>query len=158
MNSFIKNNLFFSIITAVFLSIGITMGMFFLMPNTMMMNHNAEKHSGDYNKEVVFEQHEGIKNLLAQGRYKCCLEKPCSYCFSKTEHHDEELVCDCLVEVMNGEAPCGECIGEILEGEGNPLIAEYFATSIADKLGQQYIGTLKQIIAEKYNMPVSKQL
>ena len=36
---------------------------------------------------------------------------------------------------MNGKHPCGECIGEIMEGKGNALIAEYFATAIAEEVG-----------------------
>jgi len=122
------------------------------------INHSAIKDSSEYNKEIIAEKDESVKNLLAEGRYKCCLENPCSYCFSDVEHQDRELVCDCLVDIMNGNHPCGECIGEILEGNGNPLISEYFATAIAEKIGDNYLLPLKQIIADKYDMPVGKQL
>jgi hypothetical protein len=91
--------------------------------------------------------------LIAAGKYKCCLAKPCSECFSDPEHQDRDLVCDCLVDIMNGKHPCGECIGEILEGHGNPLIAEYFATAIAEKVGEQHLPTLKKIVAEQYSLP-----
>lgn len=59
---------------------------------------------------------------------------------------------------MNGVHPCGECIGEILEGHGNPYLAEYFARAIAEKVGEQHIGTLREIISEKYGIAVEDQL
>ncbi len=129
-----------------------------LFTPTSEMNHNAAKYSMEYNKEIIAEQNNGIKNLLAEGRYKCCITKPCSYCFSDPDHQDEELVCDCLEDLMNGKHPCGECIGEILEGNGNPLISEYFATAIAEKVGESHLLALKQIVADKYDMPVDQQL
>jgi len=92
-----------------------------------------------------------IKKLLAAGKYKCCLNKPCSYCLKEGE-------CECLDSIMNGKHPCGECIGEILEGEGNPLLAEYFASALAEEIGEKYKPVLKQIIADKYDMPTEKQL
>ncbi len=116
------------------------------------------KLSSDYYKKIIGEKDAGIKNLLTEGRYKCCLSKPCSYCFSDPEKQDKELVCDCLEDIMNGKYPCSECIGEILEGNGNPLISEYFATAISEKLGNNYLPDLKQIIADKYDMPIYKQL
>ncbi len=125
---------------------------------TTQINHDAEIGSSQYNKEVTAEKNKGIKKLLAEGRYKCCITNPCSYCFSDPDHQNENLVCGCLESIMNGEHPCGECIGEILEGNGNPLISEYFATAIAEELGEEYLSTLKQIIADKYDMPVDRQL
>lgn len=124
----------------------------------MSMKHSAMKNTTEYNKEVGTEIEEGIANLIAEGRYKCCLEKPCSYCFAKQDKHDKELVCDCLEDIMNGKHPCGECIGEILEGEGHPLIAEYFATSLAEEIGEGYLEILQTIMFEKYGMPVTQQL
>jgi len=132
---------------------GATMAM-----SSFSMGHSAEKYSMQYNKEVISEQDDAIKNLIAEGRYKCCLEDPCSYCFSDPEHQDRELVCDCLVDIMNGKAPCGECIGEILEGKGNSLISEYFATAIAEEVGYGELPALKKIIADKYGISVEEQI
>ncbi len=132
---------------------GATMAM-----SSFSMGHTAEKYSTDYNKEVASEQDDAIKNLITEGRYKCCLEDPCSYCFSDLDHQDRELVCDCLVDIMNGKAPCGECIGEILEGKGNFLIAEYFATAIAEEVGNEQLPALKEIITSKYGIPVEEQI
>lgn len=103
----------------------------------------------DMNKDMLNKKLE----LISKGEYKCCLETPCTYCLVK--HEDS---CDCLDDLMVGVHPCGECIGEILEGHGNPLLSEYFATAIAEKVGEQHIDTLKQIIYEKYDMPIENQL
>ncbi len=129
-----------------------------LFATTSGMKHSSVKYSKEYNKEIISEKNESIKNLLTEGRYKCCLTKPCSYCFSDPDHQDKELVCDCIKDIMEGKHPCGECIGEILEGNGNPLISEYFATAIAEKVGENHLVVLKQIIADKYDMPIDKQL
>jgi len=50
--------------------------------------------------------------------------------------------------------PCGECIGEILEGHGNPYLAEYFAAAIAEEVGEQHLEILKQIISEEYDISI----
>ena len=150
-----KRNIIFSAVALLLIG-GVGGGTILFMPDSGM-KHSAEKYSTEYNKEIIAEKDNGVKNLLAEGRYKCCLTKPCSYCFSDPDHQNEELVCDCLEDLMNGKHPCGECIGEILEGNGNPLISEYFATAIAEKIGENYLLALKQIVADKYDMPVDQQ-
>ena len=89
-------------------------------------------------------------------KYRCCLEKPCTYCIEKTPGHGEDATCDCLKDIINGVHPCGECIGEILEGHGNPYLAEYFAKAIAEKTGEEL--AIKRIIEEKYGIPVKDQI
>ncbi len=88
-------------------------------------------------------------NMRSDNMYRCCLEKPCTYCIEKTPGHGEGAVCDCLSDVLNGVHPCGECIGEILEGHGNPYLKDYFAVAIAEKVG--HLETLEAIIEEKYD-------
>ncbi len=55
--------------------------------------------------------------LMEEGKYRCCIKEPCSYCL-------EEGGCDCIDKIMEGRAPCGECIGEILEGNANPYLSD----------------------------------
>jgi len=98
------------------------------------------------------------QELRPQHRYRCCLKEPCAYCIGKTPEHGEGASCDCLADVVNGEHPCGECMGEILEGHGNPYLAEYYAKSLADELGEQHLPELRLIIAEKYNISVEEQV
>jgi hypothetical protein len=89
-----------------------------------------------------------VGDLISQGKYRCCLEKPCTYCIEKTPGHGEGATCDCLSDVVNGVHPCGECIGEILEGHGNPYLKEYFAEAIAEETGQKE--AIERIIEDKY--------
>lgn len=96
--------------------------------------------------------------MMNNSMYRCCLENPCTYCIEKTPGHGEDATCNCLEDVVEGRHPCGECIGEILEGHGNPYLAEYFALAISEEVGMQHIGTLREIIAEKYGLAVEKQL
>ena len=97
-------------------------------------------------------------NLLPQGNYQCCLEKPCTYCIEKSPGHGKGATCSCLEDIVNGVHPCGECIGEILEGHGNKFLAKYFAKAIAEEVGEQYSDSLKEIISEKYGISVGEQL
>lgn len=94
--------------------------------------------------------------MLMDGKYACCLEKPCTYCIEKTPGHGEGAECNCLGDVMNGVHPCGECMGEILEGHGNKFLAPYFATAIAEKTGQ--LEAIQLIIEEKYGVAVEEQI
>jgi|GEM_PF-2248636 len=96
--------------------------------------------------------------LLPAKGYRCCLATPCSICVEKTPGHGVGATCDCLADIMNGRHPCSECLGEILEGHGNPLISEYFAEAIAEEVGRRYKPLLMKIIADKYGMPIERQL
>ncbi len=72
-----------------------------------------------WNKEVKLQ-------LIKEGKYRCCLKEPCSYCL---EHGE----CDCLDSVMEGNPPCGECLGELIEGEGNPYLDKELIRSAISK-------------------------
>lgn len=136
----IKKSKIYSLIS-LFLAIALVVS---LVPITHKMSINNKR-------EKFVSQRDDLRvDLLNHGMFSCCLEKPCTYCLSKEEG------CDCLEEVMNGEHPCGECIGEILEGHGNQYISQYFAKAIAEKTGQE--DALKQIIFEKYGTPIEEQV
>ena len=113
---------------------------------------NMDEHRVD----LLAERDSMVKEMLASGNYRCCLMKPCSYCIEKTPGHGEGATCDCLKDIVEGRHPCGECIGEILEGHGNKYLAEYFAKAIAEEVGMDHLDTLKKIISEKYNVPIEK--
>ncbi len=125
------------------------------MANTEMdMKHM----DADEKRATMIALKESIQHdLMPHHQYRCCLEKACTYCIEKTPGHGEGAVCDCLSDLVNGVHPCGECIGEILEGHGNPYLAEYYARAIGEKVGEQHIGTLRSIISEKYGIPVEEQ-
>ncbi len=88
--------------------------------------------------------------LLREGKYACCLKKPCTYCIEKTPGHGEGAECSCLDDIMNARHPCGECIGEILEGHGNEYLKEHFAPAIAEEVGEEHLETIEKIIEQKY--------
>jgi hypothetical protein len=96
--------------------------------------------------------------MINQEDYACCLDKPCTYCIEKTPGHGEGPTCRCLDDVVEGRNPCGECIGEILEGHGNRFLAKYFASAIAEEVGEDYTDTLKEIISDKYDISVEEQI
>lgn len=116
--------------------------------------HLAGQDLPQLRSELKTRQQSIITHLIDQGQYACCLETPCAYCLSELE----KLGCDCLEEVIEGRHPCGECIGEILEGHGNRFLAPYFARAIAQEVGRQYVDTLRQIISEKYKLAVDEQI
>tara|TARA_Y100000310_G_C20698277_1_gene827269 strand:+ start:2310 stop:2753 length:444 start_codon:yes stop_codon:yes gene_type:complete len=120
----------------------------------MDSHHSME----DMRSDFILQKQQIHSHLMPHGNYRCCLEKPCTYCIEKTPGHGEGAICDCLSDVVNGVHPCGECIGEILEGHGNPFLADYFAKAIAEKVGVHHIDTLKQIMFEKYEIPIEEQV
>lgn len=122
--------------------------------------HMQEHHMGGMDDREMFV---GMKNqmigeMVADGNYRCCLEKPCVYCIEKTPGHGEGATCNCLEDIVTGVHPCGECIGEILEGHGNRFLAKYFASAIAEEVGEQHLDTIKQIISEKYDISIEEQV
>lgn len=90
-------------------------------------------------------------DLAKEGKYNCCLVNPCWYCIQKTPGHGEGAECQCLQDVLNGEHPCGECIGEILEGHGLAELKPYYAKAIAHKVGSQHEEHLQEIIDDMYS-------
>jgi len=115
-------------------------------------NHDMERER----EKFLNLEYDIQKSLLKQGKYRCCLEKPCHTCVSLTPYHGEGATCSCLEDIVNGVNPCGECTGGILSGRGNPLLAEYFAKAIAEETGEYE--TIKLIIEEKYDIPIEEQL
>ncbi|MFC1649205.1 hypothetical protein ACFL2C_00645 [Patescibacteria group bacterium] len=122
----------------------------------MSMSEHSDE-TGDV-ETFVDMKNQMVSEMINNEEYKCCLEKPCTYCIEKTPGHGEGATCSCLEDIMNGVHPCGECIGEILEGHGNRLIAKYFATAISEEVGVEHTNTIKQIIASKYDVSVEEQL
>lgn len=119
------------------------------------MNHGMS--IGEKRENFISLKSEIIGEMMSQGNYKCCLKKPCTYCIEKTPGHGSGASCNCIKDLVEGVHPCGECIGEILEGHGNPYLAEYFARAIAEKVGKEHIDILRGIVEEKYNLPVGEQ-
>ncbi|NQV09017.1 hypothetical protein HQ529_04155 [Candidatus Woesearchaeota archaeon] len=140
-----------------FLFIGVFFGFYFANANHMSMVFGSM--DMDEKRDHFITHKKAIQiELLGDGDYKCCLEKPCVYCIEKTPGHGEGATCDCMKDVVTGVHPCGECIGEIMEGHGNKYLAKYFAKAIAEKVGEDHIDTLREIMSEKYDIPVDEQL
>lgn len=119
---------------------------------------HADMSMDDQREHFIASKTKIQQKMLAEGKYRCCLERPCVYCIEKSPGHGEGAECSCLEDIANGVHPCGECIGEILEGHGNKYLSKYFATAIAEKVGEEHLPTLKQIIFEKYGKAVSEQI
>jgi len=143
-----------TIVAILFLFIGLFFGRYFSSPIKMHGNMNME----EMRDHFVLQKSDMQKQMLAGGDYKCCLENPCTYCIEKTPGHGEGASCSCLEDIMNGRHPCGECIGEILEGHGNKFIAKYFAVALAEELGEEHIDTIRQIISQKYEISIENQI
>ena len=88
--------------------------------------------------------------LIIEGKYDCCLRNPCWYCIQKTPGHGEGAECTCRQDILAGNHPCGECIGEILEGHGLPELKPYYARAIAHKVGVEHEVHLEGIINDMY--------
>ncbi len=112
----------------------------------------------DHRENFVAMKGEMVREMISRGDYACCLETPCTYCIEKSPKHGEGATCTCLEDIMNGVHPCGECIGEIMEGHGNKFLSKYFARSLAEEMGEQHHDSLKQMMSEKYEVSIEEQL
>ena len=126
----------------------------FLVMGLMNFGHILMGEMDMEGQRVSFlEQRDSIVNkLIAQGDYACCLATPCTYCIEKTPGHGEGATCSCLEDIVNGRHPCGECIGEILEGHGNKYLKKYFAPAIAEEVGLEHLEVIQKIIDQKYKV------
>ncbi|MFC1687321.1 hypothetical protein ACFL0L_01985 [Patescibacteria group bacterium] len=129
----------------------------FISPQISWMHHHMMDVNG-HREEFMTHKESVHSAMLPEGMYACCLEKPCMYCIEKTPKHGEGAACTCLEDVVNGVHPCGECIGEIMEGHGNHYLATYFAKAIAEEVGEHHLNELREIISEKYDIALSDQL
>lgn len=118
----------------------------------------AEKSISEKRLEFISEKNAIIAEMQEKGMYRCCLEKPCTYCIEKTPGHGEGAACTCAQDILDGKHPCGECIGEIMEGHGEVELAPYYAKAIAHKVGEQHHEHLKEIIADMYDISVEEQV
>jgi hypothetical protein len=139
---------------------GFVMGRYWSLSNMYQNHDHNSMHSGIEEKREVFVEMKShmVGEMVASEQYKCCLEKPCTYCIEKTPGHGEGATCSCLEDVVNGVHPCGECIGEILEGHGNRFLAKYFASAISEEVGEEHLETLKEIVFKKYDLSFEEQI
>ena len=133
-----------------FTSVGLIVIISFLLGYSLipfLQIKNLAQHRQDFidHKQMMVGQ------MIDHGQYQCCLKTPCTYCIEKTPKHGPGASCHCLTDVVTGHHPCGECIGEILEGHGNKHLVNYFPQALADELGQDHLSTLTSIIQSKYN-------
>ena len=142
------------LLTLLAIFLGFFMGRYFMPPTASHEGMGME----EMRDHFISQKGDMQKEMLASSDYRCCLEKPCTYCIEKTPGHGEGATCSCLEDVVEGRHPCGECIGEILEGHGNKFLAKYFARSIAEEVGEEYLETIKQIVTQKYEITVEDQI
>lgn len=137
-----KNKKFMEMIVALIFLVGVII---------IIISGSISAQSIEKQRENLMDQESRLhKEMLEKGMYTCCLEKPCHTCLSLDPWHGEGASCTCLEDVVNGEAPCGECVGEILAGRGNKYLKPYFADSIAEGIGEEHIEMLNKIVSEKY--------
>ena len=137
---------------ALVLVAGMSIG-YFVKPSAPSEDHLAmiKNKSITEQREAWIGIADSIRGELAmEGKYDCCLDKPCWYCIQKTPGHGEGAECTCRQDILNGEHPCGECIGEILEGHGLTELKPYYAKAIAHKVGAQHESHLQEIIDDMY--------
>lgn len=126
---------------------------YMVAPNQTVHSHADMSEHMDISEHrlALIDHKEHVQHtLLDEGKYACCLKKPCTYCIEKTPGHGEGAECSCLDDIMNGRHPCGECIGEILEGHGNQYLKDQFAPAIAEEVGEEHLETIEKIIEQKY--------
>jgi hypothetical protein len=142
--SIAKSNLILGLVLV--LIAGMSMG-YFIKPSAPARDHVSaiKSQTIDDQRSTWIEIGDSLKARLAsQGEYDCCILQPCNYCLY------DEGECGCRQDILAGRHPCGECIGEILEGNGLPKLKPYFAKAIAHKVGARHQAHLQEIIDGLY--------
>ena len=149
-----------TVITSVLVIFFLFISVFIAAPHVSAMHmYMMSKMSVDEKRDAFISLKSSIQDeLRPQVKYRCCLESPCMYCIEKTPKHGEGAACDCMKDIMEGHHPCGECMGEILEGHGNVFLAKYFASALAEEIGEDHTDALKAIIHDKYNISIEEQI
>jgi hypothetical protein len=143
-----------------YVNIFLTVVLVLTVSGTALAYYNSGHHGSMERQRAHFLEYRQkmVSKMIIDKNYACCLTNPCTYCIEKTPEHGEGATCNCLADVVNGRHPCGECIGEILEGHGNHFLAKFFARAIAEEVGNQYYTPLTGIIEDKYGKPAEEQL
>jgi len=100
---------------------------------------------------------DAVRAAIAEGRYQCCLAEACTSCFVRHQNENEELLCDCLEDIVTGNAPCRACVDGILAGDGNQYLAEYFAKSLSERVGTDRYPELVALVTEHYGISAEQQ-
>lgn len=96
------------------ITIGVILGVIsFLTPKAKADPLNVEE-----KREEWMEKADVIRSSVM---YACCMNDPCWYCIKKDPKHGLGASCQCRMELMMGGEICGECLGEWIEGHGNPF-------------------------------------
>jgi len=109
--------------------------------------------SVDQQRASLISLKTGIQQkLIPRHGYRCCLDTPCMSCIEEAGAHGHGATCDCLSDIVNGAPPCGECVGGILAGRGNPYLVEFYPGVVSGIIGQEYLPALKSFFAEMYGV------
>jgi hypothetical protein len=75
---------------------------------------------GSTRDELVSLRDLAIKRARAEGKYKCCLEPPCTMCFWEGNpwNNNTAGTCACDDLIAQGKEPCPQCAGVMEEGGG----------------------------------------
>lgn len=98
-----KNILFTFLILLVGFSVGLAIFYFPFSFNRMSLE---EQHH-----HVITYRDLGIRNAIAKGDYRCCVEPACKMCYMQGNmwNHGEEGTCSCSDFIAEGKEPCPQC-------------------------------------------------
>ena len=114
----------------------------------------------DGEREELISLRESIQiELISNGKYKCCLEKPCTYCIEKTPGHGEGAICTCLEDIANGIAELKNQTGEEIKSSLttiNTNIEALLNNQLAPDELRNYLQQIKDILIEKGDRSLEK--
>ncbi len=70
--------------------------------------------------ELVQLQNLAIQKAKSEGKYKCCIEPPCTMCFWEGNEWNNNIpgTCACDDLIAEGKEPCPQCARAMEEGRG----------------------------------------
>lgn len=75
---------------------------------------------GERLQKVVKERDEAIELAMGEGVYKCCIEPPCTMCYSEANQWNnyQAGTCACDDLIVQGKQPCPQCKRGLCKTDG----------------------------------------
>jgi len=100
----------------IYILIGIVLGYFAFSKNdTLFENLSSE----EMYQKIISQRNYAIQKAKDEGNYKCCIEPPCTMCYSEANQWNNQTAgtCACDDIIAQGKEPCPQCKRGLCEND-----------------------------------------
>jgi hypothetical protein len=95
-------------VIVILLSIGVILGYLLFSSNEVAFENLG---SVEMHQKIISQRDFAIQKAKAEGNYKCCIEPPCTMCYSEANQWNNQTAgtCACDDLIAQGKEPCPQC-------------------------------------------------